>query len=231
MREAVDIIRAFFTGENFAHEGDTFRIQKHKLSGEPVEMVPVVFSVMGPRLVSLAGEIADGVNLPLASSPEYTAVSRERFLSGSQRGERDPKRQTVIQEVLVQVGDGSDNWAGVRRLIGFHFASDFFRPVAEPAGLSIPHDEIREAFIARDMDAVHRLISDEVLQTFAALGSPSEVLDRVEDYVKAGADVVILYTAGEPDARLQTMNELTEEWRRREGSGGVASALFTGLTG
>jgi alkanesulfonate monooxygenase SsuD/methylene tetrahydromethanopterin reductase-like flavin-dependent oxidoreductase (luciferase family) len=134
----------------------------------------------------------------------------------------------VVQEVLVQVGDGSDNWAGVRRLIGFHFASDFFRPVAEPAGLSIPHEQIREAFVARDMDTVYRLVPDEVLHTFAALGSPSEVLDRVEDYQKAGADVVILYTAGEPDSRLETMKYLTDAWSERGGSGDNASALFSG---
>jgi 5,10-methylenetetrahydromethanopterin reductase len=226
MREAVDIIRAFFTGENFAYEGKTFHIEKHKLSGESVEMVPLVFSVMGPRLTELAGEVSDGVNLPLASSPEFTALSRERFEAGSRKADRDPKTQTVVQEVLVQVGDGSNDWPGVRRLIAFHFASDFFKQVAEPAGLAIPHDEIREAFVARDMDTVDRLVSDEILHTFAALGSPAEVLDRIEEYEKAGADVVILYTAGEPDSRLETMKQLTAAWKERGGSGESGSALF-----
>ena len=218
MRETVEVLHRFFSGESFAYEGRHFNIEKHRLSGDPVEMVPLVFSVMGPRLVRLAGEIADAVNLPLASTPEYTAVSVDRFVAGSREGGRQRDRQVVVQEVLVQVGDGSDGWPGVRRLLGFHFASDYFKPVAAPSEFDIPHDAIRQAFIARDMDQVFRLIPDEVVHSFAALGSPAEVLDRVADYVKAGADVVILYTAGDPESRVETMRRLMSEWADRDES-------------
>lgn len=218
MRETVEIIEHLFSGERFAYEGSHFEITKHHLSGDPVPMLSIVFSVMGEQLVTLAGEVADGVNLPLASSPEYTAVSVGRFEEGGREGGRDRSEQVIVQEVLVHAAEDPAEWGGVRRLVGFHFSSDFFKPVAAPAGLDVPHQEIHDAFVARDFAQLDELIPDDMLRTFAAVGSPDEILDRLEDYEKAGADVIILYTAGDPDSRVTTMRELTAAWKRRGGA-------------
>lgn len=210
LREAVEIIRLLFTGERFAYEGERFQIERHHLSGDKLNTPPIYLSVMGPKLIQLAGRICDGVNLPLASSPEYTAESVERFNKGSEQGDRDRDKQTVVTEVLVQVGDEDDDITGVRRLLGFHFASEYFKKVAAPSGLNIPHDEIRDAFIARDMDKVYSLIDDEIVSTFAAVGSADDVVRRLKDYEDAGAEMILLYTAGPEEARVRTIKALTD---------------------
>lgn len=216
LREAIDIIRLLFAGERFAYQGERFQIEKHHLSGEKLATPPIYLSVMGPKLIALAGEIADGVNLPLASSPEYTAQSVERFEEGSRRGDRDRAKQTVVTEVLVQVGDENDDITGVRRLLGFHYASEYFKKVVAPSGLDVPHDEIRAAFIKREMDRVDSLITDEMIRTFAAVGSADEIVRRLKDYEAAGADMILLYTAGPEEARVRTVNELGAAIRRSE---------------
>lgn len=209
LREAIDVIRLLFTGERFAYAGERFQIERHHLTGAKLDTPPIFLSVMGPLLIRLAGEVADGVNLPLASSPEYTAESAERFEVGSRRGDRDRSRQTIVTEVLVQVGDAGDDISGVRRLLGFHFASDYFKKVAAPAGVEVKHEEIRDAFVKRDMDRVDALISDELVRTFAAVGSADQVVRRLRDYEDAGADMILLYTAGPEDARIRTIEALT----------------------
>jgi 5,10-methylenetetrahydromethanopterin reductase len=214
LREAVEIIKLLFAGEKFKYEGTRFKIEKHHLSGEKLRTPDIFFSVMGPKLIALAGEVAEGVNLPLASSPEYTAQSVEQFEEGSRRGGRDRGTQTIVTEVLVQVGDDDDDISGVRRLLGFHYASEYFRKVVAPSGVDVPHDEIREAFIKREMDRVDSLITDEMVETFTAVGSADAIVRRLRDYEAAGADMILLYTAGAEEARVRTINELGAAIRR-----------------
>jgi 5,10-methylenetetrahydromethanopterin reductase len=214
LREAVEIVKLLFKGERFAYEGSRFHIERHHLSGDKLRTPDIFFSVMGPRLIALAGEVAEGVNLPLASSPEYTAQSVEQFEEGSRRGGRDRDRQTIVTEVLVQVGDDDDDISGVRRLLGFHYASEYFKKVVAPSGIEVKHDEIRDAFIKREMDRVDSLISDEMIQAFTAVGSADDIVRRLKDYEAAGADMILLYTAGHEEARVRTINELGAAMRR-----------------
>jgi alkanesulfonate monooxygenase SsuD/methylene tetrahydromethanopterin reductase-like flavin-dependent oxidoreductase (luciferase family) len=114
----------------------------------------------------------------------------------------------------VQVGDDDDDISGVRRLLGFHYASEYFRKVVAPSGVDVPHDEIREAFIKREMDRVDSLITDEMVETFTAVGSADAIVRRLRDYEAAGADMILLYTAGAEEARVRTINELGAAIRR-----------------
>lgn len=211
LREAIEIIKLLFAGERFQYHGEIFDIERHHLTGENIELPPIFVSAMGPRLIGLAGEIADGVNLPLASSPEYIEQSVSQFLSAAAGRRRQDL--TISAEVLVQVGD-SDNLAGVRRLLSFHLSSKYFEKVAAPARLNLDHAEIRAAFIRRDIPRLRELISDDVVKKLAAVGTAEEVLQRLAAYRAAGADLILLYTAGDEESRLRTMSELTTAIRR-----------------
>jgi 5,10-methylenetetrahydromethanopterin reductase len=214
LRETIQIIQLLFKGESFAFAGEHFHIEKHRLSGDPLELPPIFIGAMGPRLIHLAGEIADGVNLPLASSPEYIAESVNQFLEGAKAGGRDRSRLTIASEVLVQVCDHGDELAGVRRLLGFHFSSKYFEKVAAPAGMDLDHAAIKEAFLSRSPDELRKVITDEIVHTFSAVGSPTEILARLHQYWDCGLDLIILYTAGTGEQRLRTMHELIAAARK-----------------
>lgn len=217
MREALEVINLLFTGERFAYHGRFYQIEKHHLSGDKLTAPPIFISAMGPRLIALAGEAADGVNLPF-SSPEYTRQSASQFDVASRDAGRDRARQTVSAEVLVQVIDDVAELDGVRRLLGFHFASEGFKKVVAPSGIAIDHDAFREAFIARDFDRVQTLLPYETLRNFCAVGSVDEIVSRLGVYLDAGADMTLLYTAGTPAQRLRTMRELAPAVRKAVGS-------------
>jgi 5,10-methylenetetrahydromethanopterin reductase len=222
LRETIQIIQLLFKGERFAFEGEHFHIEKHRLSGDLLELPPIFIGAMGPRLISLAGEIADGVNLPLASSPEYIAESVNRFLEGARAAGRDRSRLTVASEVLVQVGDDGDDLAGVRRLLGFHFSSKYFEKVAAPAGIKLDHPAIKEAFLSRSPEELRKVLPDEVVHTFAAVGTAPQILARLRKYWDCGLDLIILYTAGTGEERLRTMHELVGA-AKKEGVGAAGA--------
>ena len=64
MREVADIVRQALTGEEVNFEGEIFRLSGAQLSRRPVRSdVPVYIAGIGPRVLELAGEIADGAFL------------------------------------------------------------------------------------------------------------------------------------------------------------------------
>ena len=62
MREYVTILRRALSGESVTFEGEIFRVQDFQLQMPPPEKsIPIYIAAIGPRMLELAGEIADGV--------------------------------------------------------------------------------------------------------------------------------------------------------------------------
>lgn len=69
--------------------------------------VPVYLAALGPRMLRLAGELADGVALNWCTA-EHVAWSRARVAEGAARAGRDPAAVRVIEYVRVGVDDDVD---------------------------------------------------------------------------------------------------------------------------
>jgi len=80
LREAVQVIRMVLAGERVNFEGRCYRIQNFRLmQPPPAKPVPIYLGALGPRMLQLAGEIADGVLLnwiPPEAVPGRSASSR-----------------------------------------------------------------------------------------------------------------------------------------------------------
>jgi G6PDH family F420-dependent oxidoreductase len=60
LEEAVEVIRALFTGEVVHHRGTHYRVDHARLYTLPERPVPIFMSAFGPASAGLAGRIADG---------------------------------------------------------------------------------------------------------------------------------------------------------------------------
>jgi 5,10-methylenetetrahydromethanopterin reductase len=69
--------------------------------------VPVFLAAVGPRMLELAGEIADGA-LPLWMDPSQLAWARERIAEGARRVGRDPATIRIGQSVRVSVDEDAE---------------------------------------------------------------------------------------------------------------------------
>jgi 5,10-methylenetetrahydromethanopterin reductase len=63
MRETVEIMRRLWSGEPVTWKGERFRLDQAQLHINGVFSIPIFMAVRGPRLLRLAGEMADGVVL------------------------------------------------------------------------------------------------------------------------------------------------------------------------
>lgn len=82
LEEAIEVIRALWTGETVSHHGDHYRVEHARIFDAPATPPPVIVSGFGPAAVDLAAKIGDGFCTVM---PDADAVRRYRSqASGSQ---------------------------------------------------------------------------------------------------------------------------------------------------
>jgi G6PDH family F420-dependent oxidoreductase len=80
LEEAVEVMRSLWRGEVVHHSGDHYTVDDAKLYSLPDSPPPVVISAFGPKALSVAAEIGDGL---VTVSPDAEAVASYRKQNGS----------------------------------------------------------------------------------------------------------------------------------------------------
>ncbi len=107
MREYLTSLQSLLGGDEVTLEGDTVVIRGVRLAMEPPPRTPVYLGALGPEMLRLGGELADGVALNWCM-PEQIAWSRDRVVEGAARSGRDPAMVKVVEYIRVCVDDDED---------------------------------------------------------------------------------------------------------------------------
>ena len=94
-REFVPAFRRLLAGERVDVDGEHVRVRGFRLGLPPAEPVPVMLAAMNPRMLRLAGELADAVQLtwcPPEEVPALVTAVRE----GARAAGRDPGEVEVV---------------------------------------------------------------------------------------------------------------------------------------
>jgi alkanesulfonate monooxygenase SsuD/methylene tetrahydromethanopterin reductase-like flavin-dependent oxidoreductase (luciferase family) len=82
MRDYLTTVRRLVAGDEVTYHGGVMTLQGVKLAMSPPPCTPVYLGALGPEMLRLAGELADGVCLNWCT-PEQIAWSRERLAEGA----------------------------------------------------------------------------------------------------------------------------------------------------
>ena len=107
MRDYLTTVRGLVAGEEADYQGEVVTLRGIKLDISPAPRTPVYLGALGPEMLRLAGELADGVCLNWCT-PEQIAWSRERIAEGAARVNRDPSEVKVVEYIRVCVDDDPD---------------------------------------------------------------------------------------------------------------------------
>jgi 5,10-methylenetetrahydromethanopterin reductase len=113
MRDYLVTLRRLLAGEVVTYDGPAVRLDGFGLGGR-FPRVPVYIAALGPQMLRLAGECADGACLNWCS-PEQIAWSRERIAAGARRAGRDPADVRVSMYIRVCIDEDE---AAARRAFG-----------------------------------------------------------------------------------------------------------------
>ena len=222
MKDLVGALRAIFhtwaTGERLDFRGEFYR---HTLMTPtfvppptPYGPPPIYLGALGPRLTRAAAEVADGLLvMPFGTTRFLHEHTMPRVRAGLAAAGRSEEEFEVVPEVIVSVTDGQnddDDHMSTRRLLAFYGSTPAYKPVLDAHGWGDLQPELNAMSKQGRWQEMTSLISDEILHTIAACGTPAEVAAHVRDRVNGVGDRVCLYQTGPiaTDALAQIVDEL-----------------------
>jgi alkanesulfonate monooxygenase SsuD/methylene tetrahydromethanopterin reductase-like flavin-dependent oxidoreductase (luciferase family) len=107
MRDYLVTVRRLVAGEAIDYAGEVVTLRGVRLGITPPPRTPVYLGALGPEMLRLGGELADGICLNWCS-PEQIAWSRERVAEGAARANRDPSEVQVAEYIRVCVDEDVD---------------------------------------------------------------------------------------------------------------------------
>ncbi|HEY3882424.1 MAG TPA: LLM class flavin-dependent oxidoreductase [Trebonia sp.] len=180
MADLVGAVRAWLDAENgqrVRHDGEFYRIDA--VVGAPVLGrldVPILLGAFNRQMATTAGRVADGVlGHGLFTSSWWNDVVRPAVAVGEARASQERASQEhgwVI--TAVDDDDPERAVADARRMIAFYLTVKTYDPYVAHHGWTAQVDAIRQAFAARDTEAMGRAVTDDMLDAIAVCGTAAD---------------------------------------------------------
>ncbi|MGH8928690.1 MAG: LLM class flavin-dependent oxidoreductase [Acidimicrobiia bacterium] len=196
VRESVEIIRALLIGAA-QMEGRVFSTAGASLSWQPGP-APVYLAARGPRMLELAGQIADGV-ITHGLAPSHLDFAHARIKAGSAAAGRPGKGCSLCLMFDFELDDDRDAaFERLRRRCLFMVGGSYAEELISLYGLDPEQVRpIRAAVSRGDYETAVELITPTMVEAFAVTGAAPTLGDTLELLSSHGVDCVILSLGGE----------------------------------
>jgi 5,10-methylenetetrahydromethanopterin reductase len=214
MVEAIRVVRGMLRGEP-GIDGQVFAVRSDaRLDfARQRQSVPIYVGAVNGRMLRAGGAWADGVQLGAVVSPGYARWSWAQIARGAREAGREPADIDLASNVLVSVDrDAQAARDAVRRVLAYYVHR--VEPVVLSTSGADPEEieRVRRAVLGDGVDVGAKLVTDEMIDTFAAAGTPEHVAARLHEYVRAGLRGVLAWHVIGPD-RTRGLELLANEVR------------------
>jgi probable F420-dependent oxidoreductase len=194
MRETIECLRAILAGEVSNYEGRQVRTRGFRLR-RPRPQTTITVAAFGSAMMRVAALYADEVVLNLVPPDRVRAV-RSVIDSEAIAAGQTPPRLAVWVPVALDPGDAA--LAQLASQLTVYLAPPGYGEMFSSLGFS---DIVRLARAGARRAELARAVPLELLAHVCALGSRSALVDRLREYLDAGADTVAIVpsTAEDPN--------------------------------
>jgi 5,10-methylenetetrahydromethanopterin reductase len=209
MRESIEIVEAMLAGQEVKYEGKAFQAFAPAIKPDAHLSrwhVPIYVGATGPVLQRLAGSHSEGLLTASITTPKFVQYARKVMEEGARKAGKDPAKLDLGSVIVGSIGENPKTAReGAREMAAMYLANKVQNirgsadTLLECAGLTF--DEIRpiaEAMERGGRKAAARAVSDAVLDKVCAItGTPSQCIDRLEEFRAAGCSHVMLELWGD----------------------------------
>ena len=231
MREYVLALKAIFAAfqgtEQLDFAGEFYRFDLLPPTWSPGPMdepaPPVYVAAVGPWMLAMAGEVADGVHVhPFHSVRYLDEVVRPTVEEGTRRAGRSLADVELVVPVMTAVGDTDEEihaWRErARGQIGFYGSTRSYRGVFEVHGWDGVADQLHAHQRAGDLAAMAATVTDDMLDAYCVTATWDELPAALVDRYGGAADRLIMYYAGsawrEDPAVLERWADVARRFRQ-----------------
>jgi F420-dependent oxidoreductase-like protein len=206
MRDYVTVLRMALAGEPVQYAGETLTLPLPGGQAQPLAFmqpgrggqVPLYVAGLGPRMVALAGELADGW-MAIHCPPEFIADARSWLAAGAAAAGRELTGFDIAAMVLTLVEEDEElardmmrpqlalyvGGMGTRR-------ANFYNRLAGRLGFAEAASRVQDAYLAGRLDEALEAIPDAMVDAMTLCGPPDKVKDRFDAYRAAGTGTLIV---------------------------------------
>ena len=208
LRECITIVQQVHSGKPINFQGEVFQVSDFRLAVyPPANKIPVYLAALGPKMLRLAGEVADGALLylqPISRIPDAIAEIKK----GAERANRPVGSVDVAAFFPTFVSEKAEEAKRVvARAIAYYvggMGSYYHRKVSE-SGFKAEADNIQAAWLRGDRATATKEVSTELIDAVALAGSIDECRTRLEELRKAGVTLPILSVSIEDTSMSQAV--------------------------
>lgn len=180
LRTAIEVVRRLLRGETVTMDDGTIVAYDARLDFEPPRPeLPVYLGARGPRMLELAGEVADGAIVGNLATLEGWRYARARVAEGAARAGRSLGDLSLVAWFYCAVADDPEAAAdAIRPMVATSLVTS--RPILDDLGLTMPEPfaEAMERYgWAPSAVAVREaggLLPAEALDWFGLAGTPAQ---------------------------------------------------------
>jgi probable F420-dependent oxidoreductase len=185
MREYIEAIRAAWTahsGRTASYEGELLHLRKFTGIAPPFrERVPVYLGASGPQMVSLAGQLTEGILIhPLQTVRTISEVVQPQLRRAAEKVGRDPSE--IDQSITIWCSISDDRREALHWLkaqIAYYIPMPYVHWVFDYHGWTKQKEEAWAAYQRGDQDGIVDAITDDIAEAVGAAGTPDEVREKV----------------------------------------------------
>ena len=190
VRECVEAVKALTGGQEVTQEGNTFTFDRVKLAHPVSERLPIYMGAVAPKMLCMAGALADGVILPLFAGTHYIEWAAEQIAAGrAEAGRSDPCRLVVFSFFSVADTDAEAKAAARTLFATYLHLSAGMTPMFDAPGITAE----LAALGADGAAGVDRDMPESWIDDLAVVGDPSTCATRIQRLRNAGVDSVVLF--------------------------------------
>jgi probable F420-dependent oxidoreductase len=215
MKEYVSALKEIWeswqNGTSLSFEGDfyTHTLMTPFFDPGPTEAgaPPVLIAAVGEGMTRIAGEVADGMLVHSFTTERYLReVTSPLLREGLSARGADRADFQVVYPALVAVGDGEEQLAaaiiGTRKQIAFYASTPAYKGILELHGWGDLQTELHTLSKQDRWDEMGGLIDDDVLHTFAVVGSTEDVPGMLQKRFDGVVDRIRLYQPYDSDPEV-----------------------------
>ena len=189
--ESVMVLRKLFAGETVNFDGETVKVKGVRLTQPLNVKVPICLTARSPRMLELAGEVADGVllNSPLMFiNDDITRIRR-----GAEKAGRNFRDINISAGVRVSISKDEKKARDQVRCSLVFIMAETPTNICEKAGIGIEMiEDIKNAIDEGNRERAVSLITNEIVDIFGVAGTLENFTKKIEEYFKKGVNEVNL---------------------------------------
>jgi len=220
MREYITVLQSFFRNETVNFDGEFVTMSDVRFDSMYRENravdIPIYVGAVGPRMLELSGEIADGVHMDFLLPPSYLTGARESIERGVEK-RTDGRSGIDLTQIVACSVDDDDPQEAIDACKAFLTLYLMQQPhIAAHCGVE-PELVTRLQEVARwpatpeDIKRAMPLVPNSLVQNVTACGSTDDTFNKPMEYHEAGVRCPIISTLGDKERTLSRLVEAARD--------------------